>query len=96
MGVNIARWLDDLGLGHCAESFRGDALDRDAVHGFSAADRTDPGIRPGDRKRPLRAIATRAVDDGPGGTVQPAAAAGGDNFRGPFALPSWARAARAP
>jgi hypothetical protein len=33
--------------------------------------------------------------DGPGGTVQPAAAAGSDNFMGPFAVPSRARARRA-
>ena len=96
MGINIEQWLDDLGLGYYAESFRDNALDLDEVHGFSEADLTDLGIRLGDRMRLLRAIATLAVDDGPGGTVQPAAAAGTHNFMGPFALPSRARAPRAP
>ena len=87
MGINIERWHDDLGFGN-------NALDFDAPHELSETDLMDLGIGLGDRKPLLRAIATLAADDGPGGMVQPAVA-GIHDFTRPFASPSAARAPRA-
>ncbi len=96
MGINVEHRLDDRGLGHYSEGFRDDAPDFDLPSELGGADLADPCIGLEGRKRVLRVIATLAVDDGPGGRVQPTAAAGNHDFMSPFASPSPARGPSVP
>src|SRR5215471_9813582 len=63
--MDIAAWLDGLGLGHYKQAFRGNDIDGEVLRGLTADDLREPGVASiGHRRRLLDAIA-RLVDGQP-------------------------------
>ena len=56
----VVRWLEDLGLKRYAELFAENAIDLDVLPDLSEADLAQLGVKLGDRKRLMRAIARLA------------------------------------
>ena len=57
--ADLAAWLERIGLGEYAGAFAEAAIDLDVLPDLTEADLADLGVRLGDRKRLLKAIAAR-------------------------------------
>jgi class 3 adenylate cyclase len=69
--MDIAAWLDGLGLGQYKQAFRSNDIDREVLHGLTAEDLRELGVASiGHRRRLLDAIA-RLVDGHPSAAASP-------------------------
>ena len=57
---DIARWLEEIGLGKYAEAFRSNDIDFDVVPALGQDELKELGVSLGDRRRLLKAIAARS------------------------------------
>ena len=70
--MEVGDWLRSLGLGHYEAAFRDNAIDVDVLPELTESDLGQLGVRLGDRKRLLKAIAALGL---PGATTEPASPA---------------------
>jgi hypothetical protein len=69
--MDIAAWLDGLGLGQYKQAFRSNDIDKEVLHGLTAEDLRELGVASiGHRRRLLDAIA-RLVDGHPSAAASP-------------------------
>ena len=59
--MNVAQWLNAIGLGQYEANFRDNKIDFDVLADLSDGDLQELGVPLGDRRRLLRAIAERGA-----------------------------------
>jgi class 3 adenylate cyclase/tetratricopeptide (TPR) repeat protein len=85
--IDIAGWLEEIGLGKYAESFRSNDIDFDVLPDLGPDELKELGVSLGDRQRLLRAIAARSAETAqspaPNAPPAPAPAAPAPSTPGP-------------
>ncbi len=68
MPDDVAKWLEELGLGEYAATFADNAIDEDVLSDLTDDDLEKVGVKLGHRKRLLKAITLRRTEPAPTGT----------------------------